>query len=112
MILYAVWAYDMARFEHLKLFGLYSLLFICYYLVLKQPKISEQHLTYLAVGLRMVFLAALPNLSQDFYRFIWDGRLILAGLNPYLTNPDTLLISQSDLFPQMKALFDGMAAKC
>ena len=108
VILYAVWAYDLARFEHLKLFGLYSLLFICYYLVLKQPKISEQHLTYLAVGLRLVFLAALPNLSQDFYRFIWDGRLILAGLNPYLTNPDTLLISQPDLFPQMKALFDGM----
>ncbi|MDA7706552.1 mannosyltransferase [Flavobacteriaceae bacterium] len=77
---------------------------------MRQVKIKEQHLTYLALALRLVFIAAIPNLSQDFYRFIWDGRLILSGLNPYLTTPDNLMISQPNLFPQMKTLFEGMGA--
>ena len=107
LVLYAIWAYKLARFEHFKLLGLYSLLFICYYLILKNTKIKSRYLTYLAIGFRLVFLVALPNLSQDFYRFIWDGRLILEGLNPYITKPDLLLI-QPDLFPQMKLLYEGM----
>jgi len=108
MVLYALLAYDLVRFEHFKLFTLYSFLFGCYYLILKQLKIKEQYLTYLAIGLRLVFLFAIPNLSQDFYRFIWDGRLIMTGLNPYLTTPNDLIFSQPTLFPQMKLLFDGM----
>jgi alpha-1,6-mannosyltransferase len=108
MVLYAFLAYDLVRFEHFKLLTLYSILFGCYYLILKQLKIKEQYLTYLAIGLRLVFLFAIPNLSQDFYRFIWDGRLILTGLNPYLTTPNDLIFSQPTLFPQMKLLFDGM----
>ena len=110
MISYAIWAYGLARFEYLKLLSLYSVLFGCYYLILKQLNIKEQHLNYLAIGLRLVFLFAIPNLSQDFYRFIWDGRLILTGLNPYLTTPNDLMGSQPDLFPQMKMLFEGMGA--
>lgn len=108
MVLYTLWAYDLARFEHFKLFTLYSILFGCYYLILKQLNIKEQHLTYLAIGLRLIFIFAIPNLSQDFYRFIWDGRLILSGFNPYLTTPNDLMVSQPGLFPQMKLLFDGM----
>ena len=110
MVLYAVWAYDLERFEHFKLLTIYSVLFGCYYLILKQFKIKEQHLACLAIGFRLVFLVSIPNLSQDFYRFIWDGRLILSGLNPYLTTPNNLLFSQPDLFPQMRTLFDGMGA--
>ena len=108
LVLYVVWAYDLARFEHFKLFTLYSILFGCYYLILKQVQLKVQYLTYLAIGLRLVFLFAIPNLSQDFYRFIWDGRLVVSGLNPYLTTPNDLMVSQPDLFPQMKLLFDGM----
>ena len=110
MVLYALWAYDLERFEHFTLLTLYSILFGCYYLILRHVKIKEQHLTYLALTLRLVFIAAIPNFSQDFYRFIWDGRLILSGLNPYLTTPDNLMISQPNLFPQMKTLFEGMGA--
>ena len=80
ILFYAVWAYDLERFEHAKLLGLYSFLFGCYYLILKHPNTKERHLSYLAIGLRLIFLMAIPNLSQDFYRFIWDGRLLLAGL--------------------------------
>jgi alpha-1,6-mannosyltransferase len=43
-----------------------------------------------AVGLalRLIALATPPNfLSTDIYRYIWDGRLQGAGLNPYLYVP-------------------------
>ena len=110
LVLYVIWAYDLARFEHFKLFTLYSVLFGCYYLILKQVNLKEQYLTYLAIGLRLVFLFAIPNLSQDFYRFIWDGRLVLSGFNPYLTTPNDLIVSNPGLFPQMKLLFDGMGS--
>jgi len=110
LLIYAEWAYDLARFEHSKLLALYTLLFGGYYLILKHTNTKERHLTYLAIGFRLVFLVAIPNLSQDFYRFIWDGRLLLAGLNPYLYTPNGLVYSQPDLFPQMKLLFEGMGA--
>ena len=40
-----------------------------------------------AVILRLVFLAAVPELSDDFYRYIFDGQLLRNGLNPYLYLP-------------------------
>ena len=34
------------------------------------------------VGMRLCTLAAAPQLSDDFYRFLWDGELWLAGYHP------------------------------
>lgn len=39
------------------------------------------------VVLRLVFLPAVPTLSDDFYRYLWDGRVQLAGVHPYLYAP-------------------------
>ncbi len=36
-----------------------------------------------AVLLRMATLALPPYLSSDMYRYIWDGRVQAAGINPY-----------------------------
>ncbi len=36
-----------------------------------------------AVVIRLMLLPAQPNLSDDIYRFIWDGRLIIHGYNPF-----------------------------
>jgi alpha-1,6-mannosyltransferase len=36
-----------------------------------------------AVAMRAMTLAAPPLLSTDLYRYIWDGRMQLAGINPY-----------------------------
>ena len=41
-----------------------------------------------AVVLRMVFLPGTPSLSDDFYRYQWDGRVQQAGINPYLYAPE------------------------
>jgi len=110
VILYIIWAYNLARFEHSKLLLIYSVLFGSYYFIVKNQKIKESWLSYLAVLFRLLFLVAIPNLSQDFYRFVWDGRLILEGLNPYLHTPNELMESSIGLFPQMNTLYEGMGA--
>ncbi len=108
IILYIIWGYDLARFEHCKLLLIYSLLFGGYYFVLKYCNTDEYWLSAFAVLFRLIFLFTLPTLSQDFYRFIWDGRLILEGLSPYLHTPNELLLSSPELFTEMEILHEGM----
>ena len=110
MILYIIWAYNLVRFEHGKLLLLYTVLFGGYYFIVKNQGIKESWLSYLALLFRLLFIFAIPNLSQDFYRFIWDGRLILEGLNPYLYTPNELVDTSLGLFPQMNTLCEGMGA--
>ena len=111
LVLYAIWAYDLARFEHFKLFSLYSILFVFYYLILNQVQLKEQQLTYLSLILRLVFIGAIPNLSQDFYRFIWDGLLLQNELNPYAFSPDELIKSDALFDSPLKSnLYEGMGA--
>lgn len=40
-------------------------------------------LIVLTLALRLPFLAAEPRLSADVYRYMWDGRALSSGLNPY-----------------------------
>lgn len=36
-----------------------------------------------AIALRLLLLTAPPILSSDIYRYVWDGRVQAAGINPY-----------------------------
>jgi len=40
-----------------------------------------------ALLFRLTFLGAAPVLSDDIYRYLWDGRIVLSGGNPYLETP-------------------------
>ena len=44
-----------------------------------------------AALLRLLWLPALPALSDDYHRFRWDGLLVAAGVNPYLYRPAQLV---------------------
>lgn len=41
-----------------------------------------------AVVLRLLALPLTPSLSDDVYRYLWDGRVAASGANPYLLTPD------------------------
>ena len=41
-----------------------------------------------AVVLRLLALPLTPSLSDDVYRYLWDGRVAASGSNPYLLTPD------------------------
>ncbi|MBV9653401.1 MAG: DUF2029 domain-containing protein [Acetobacteraceae bacterium] len=55
-----------------------------------------------AVGMRAMLLPAPPFLSSDIYRYVWDGQVQAAGINPYRYVPaDPALASLRDpaVFP-------------
>jgi len=41
-----------------------------------------------AVAARIPFLVTEPILSDDIFRYVWDGRVQHAGINPYVYAPD------------------------
>ena len=43
-----------------------------------------------ALLFRLTLLPLTPTLSDDPYRYHWDGQIQLAGHNPYIASPDTL----------------------
>jgi hypothetical protein len=71
--------------------------------VLRHPVDDTLVLVLLAgsLALRATFLAAVPVGSDDVYRYIWDGKVQAAGLNPYLYAPNApaLTFLASDLLP-------------
>jgi hypothetical protein len=42
-----------------------------------------------SVAFRITLLWTQPVLSDDIYRYVWDGRVQAAGLNPYLYSPES-----------------------
>jgi alpha-1,6-mannosyltransferase len=41
-----------------------------------------------AVAARLAFAMQAPTISDDIYRYVWDGRVQAAGMNPYRYAPD------------------------
>ncbi|MFD2516975.1 polyprenol phosphomannose-dependent alpha 1,6 mannosyltransferase MptB [Salinimicrobium flavum] len=126
---YWAFAFDLDRTDLIKLFGLYGALFFLSWKLLQLEKDNFKLLFGAAIVFRLIFLFAMPNLSQDFYRFIWDGKLMLQGINPYLVTPDefitnppiegakTLYNSMGELsagnptnYPPLNQLFFALAA--
>ncbi|MCB9231295.1 MAG: methyltransferase domain-containing protein [Bacteroidia bacterium] len=66
-------------------------------------------LSALGIAIRFALIFALPALSDDFYRFVWDGRLMEAGLNPYSHLPSELIAGNQvagltpELFAQLNS---------
>ena len=110
-LLYFYLAYFVVRQDFYQVLGLYTVLFLAFAMMLRSEVFSFKSLSIIALILRLVFIAALPNLSNDFYRFIWDGRLLVEGLNPYLYTPELFLQGeQAALIPEGQRLYEGMGS--
>lgn len=94
----------------------YSLFFLFYLLVLKNS-FSEKDTAPiyfyigLALTLRLLLVFALPNLSNDVYRFIWDGRLLVQGFNPFDHLPQYYLENDTGVQGISKELFEAYGSK-
>ena len=108
ILFYFLTAYFLDRTNFTQLIVQYLILFIPFWYLITKEKNNFTLLVAISILFRLVFLFAIPNLSQDFYRFIWDGRLILEGLNPYISLPETFI--KKGNFPIIEAidLYDGM----
>ena len=79
-----------------------------FYKLVQLLKNHMSFLTWLAFIFRAIFILSIPNLSQDFYRFIWDGRMILEGFNPYLFTVESFISKNEFPVEQAQELFTGM----
>lgn len=108
ILLYIFIAYFLKRTDFYFILTSFTILFICYYKIIQLQKNNFTFLVSVTLIFRCLFIFSLPNLSQDFYRFIWDGRLILEGMNPYLNLPKDLILNSSFKLPQAQELVIGM----
>lgn len=97
-VFYFLLAYTIPREQFGLLIGLLTGLFLGYAWVIRTETGNEQRtggvdrfLFGSAVLFRLLLLFAMPQLSDDVYRFVWDGRLVAHGYNPYLYVPSQLL---------------------
>ncbi|MBV8916436.1 MAG: DUF2029 domain-containing protein [Acetobacteraceae bacterium] len=63
----------------------------------------------IALAARLVLLAAPPVMSTDLYRYVWDGRVQAAGINPYRYIPaDPVLASLRDAGSGPEAIYSNI----
>ncbi|AII54155.1 glycosyltransferase 87 family protein [Hymenobacter sp. APR13] len=91
---YAGLAYATPRAEFGLLLGLLAVAFGAYAWLL-HSRLPLWAGLLAALLLRLLWLPALPALSDDYHRFRWDGLLVAAGLNPYQYRPDELVADDS-----------------
>ena len=72
--------------------GFFLFLFGAYVWTVPKVDLKRDYRPVLGIGLlfRLVLVFSLPNLSDDFYRFVWDGRLTNMGINPFDHLPSVL----------------------
>lgn len=83
---------EVGQSDFTSLISIYSFLFLAYLWIFRTAE--QQELGFwlmLAVILRLSLVFLFPLLSDDVYRFIWDGQLVINGYNPFNYLPTTLI---------------------
>lgn len=85
-------SYETLRAQNMQVQLLFLIAFLIYgwgIIRLKKGwKAQLMHLFTAGLVLRVLLLFSIPNLSDDFYRFTWDGYLVLNGVNPFDWTPE------------------------
>lgn len=107
---YILLAFFIDRHEHYYLLPVYIIVFIAYLALLKNiSSFRIRQIFFLGILFRLIFLISLPELSDDYYRFIWDGRLMAEGFNPYqylptfFTGENTVSFLDADLYYRLNS---------
>ena len=91
-IVYFWLGYQTARENFLQVILLFTFLFAVYFVTVKFFSIIYfKQLLIAGILFRIMLLFSLPNLSDDVYRFIWDGRLAANGINPFSHLPTEII---------------------
>jgi alpha-1,6-mannosyltransferase len=106
---YVYLGYFFERQDFISLFSVYTALFFGCFLLIRNKQINENQLFFVGLCFRAVLLFSIPFLSQDFYRFIWDGQLIAMGVSPYEYKPDEIINTIAQ-FPNAQELYQGMGS--
>ena len=97
------------RSQSIELILTYFAAFFSYFWLSKFEFDRFTSLFILGITVRLSLFFSLPDLSDDFYRFLWDGTLINNGINPYLSKPSDLLPGTIEGLNQK--LYEGLNSK-
>ena len=104
--------YFLPRNEFLQLVALYGGMFLIYLFLLRNKQVEYEHYFIWIIGLgivaRFLILFSLPNLSDDYFRFIWDAKMISQGVNPFDFTPAEYLQSLNGDFNSLKYDYDHL----
>ena len=106
LILYLLLGYFIKRTESDLLLISYVGLFIAF-IIMMSNRLTPIIILILGLTFRLLFIFSMPELSQDYFRFLWDGNLQLMNINPYLFSPNHL-ITENNLFSIADDLYFGM----
>jgi len=75
--------------DFVELLFFYGFFFVVYAVICRYVEgIRAIHILLgLGMFLRLLLVFVIPNLSDDIYRFVWDGRLIINGISPFAELP-------------------------
>ncbi|MCC7465293.1 MAG: hypothetical protein IT261_03435 [Saprospiraceae bacterium] len=81
------------RTHFISFFSVYSASFLVYALGIRYfnregATSALTLLPWMGILLRAILLFSIPNLSDDYARFLWDGNLINAGIHPFTHTPE------------------------
>ena len=82
----------------------FSFLGIC----ITRKNLSKNLIVSIAILSQLICFFYLPNLSTDYYRFLWDGELLNSGINPYDFTPNEYALNAPGMSDYMKSLHQGM----
>ena len=111
-------AYATPRAHFGQLLGLMAVALLAYAWLLRTA-LSLRWGLGAALVFRLLWLPALPALSDDLYRFRWDGLLVAHGVSPFRYRPDELIAdggraafqraeTRSQVLPQLQELYRNM----
>ena len=106
-----IWiGYSTIRTDFGQLIALYTFLSGLYILALyrKVFNVGFPFILGAAMLLRVSLLFMTPNLTDDYFRYIWDGLLFANGYNPYLTLPSEFIHSSHTVTSITTALYAGL----
>lgn len=92
------------RNQYVILITLFTISFLAYYFLVNNS-LEKKEINLLLVGsivLRLVLVFSTPILSDDYFRYIWDGQGTLMGINPYEFKPIDNIFSQ-ELFNSLNS---------
>lgn len=76
--------YFVPRESTIELISAYTLFFVSIIVIFRNLETGEEELAYYwGMLLRVLLIASVPKLSDDIFRFVWDGRLLTALEDPY-----------------------------
>ncbi len=98
------------------LFTLHFVLYVALAYYGGRTKISVAVLIGVAIFNRFLLIDTVPILENDYFRYLWDGRVLANGINPYLYPPNSAVLDSLTVWyrdsigwPEIRTIYPPLA---